>query len=208
MFGLGRLSPAIPMNRLRPNIPSIPSDQPNFSQYMRGGGKGQGLRGIAGARLATDTPQGVNVVTSMAEGGELAKQAGMNDKQVIVEAVKAIKGMSQNAEVALGIFVEKYGEEALRDLVEKVQSGALDDTIARFASGDKGMVEGPGDGSGEDDMVPATLDGEQDVLLTEGEFVIRQPTTEALESEFGNGFLDLINKAEDDAPEKLKEMVG
>ena len=144
----------------------------------------------------------------MAEGGQLAKQVGMNDKQVIVEAVKAIKGMSQNAEVALGIFVEKYGEEALRDLVEKVQSGALDDTIARFANGDKGMVEGPGDGSGEDDMVPATLDGEQDVLLTEGEFVIRQPTTEALENEFGNGFLDVINKAEGDAPEKLKEMVG
>ena len=64
------------------------------------------------------------------------------------------------------------------------------------------------DGSGEDDMVPATLDGEQDVLLTEGEFVIRQPTTEALEEEFGNGFLDVINQAEDDAPKKLKEMVG
>jgi hypothetical protein len=147
-------------------------------------------------------------IVSLAEGGEIAKQAGMNDKEVIVEAVNAIKGMSENPEIALGIFVEKYGEEALRDLVEKVQSGALDDTIARFANGEKGMVEGPGDGSGEDDMVPATLDGEQDVLLTEGEFVIRQPTTEALEEEFGNGFLDVINQAEDDAPEKLKEMVG
>ena len=212
MFGLGGLSVGMPMNRLRPNITPIPSDQPSVSPYMRGAGKGQGLRGItrdyAAPNYNSETVLQNNVLTSMAEGGELAKQAGMNDKQVIVEAVKAIKGMSQNAEVALGIFVEKYGEEALRDLVEKVQSGALDDTIARFASGDKGMVEGPGDGSGEDDMVPATLDGEQDVLLTEGEFVIRQPTTEALESEFGNGFLDVINKAEDDAPEKLKEMVG
>tara|TARA_R100000234_G_scaffold46370_1_gene27643 strand:+ start:5518 stop:7020 length:1503 start_codon:yes stop_codon:yes gene_type:complete len=144
----------------------------------------------------------------MAEGGEIAKQAGMNEKEVIVEAVKAIKGISQNPEIALGIFVEKYGEEALRDLVQKVQSGALDDTIERFANGEKGMVEGPGDGSGEDDKVPATLDGEQDVLLTEGEFVIRQPTTQAIEEEFGAGFLDKVNQAEEDAPEKIKEMVG
>ena len=92
--------------------------------------------------------------------------------------------------------------------MQKVQSGALDDTIERFANGEKGMVEGPGDGSGEDDKVPATLDGEQDVLLTEGEFVIRQPTTQAIEEEFGAGFLDKVNQAEEDAPEKIKEMVG
>lgn len=182
---------------------------------MHNAGKGAGLVSTEAKQKSGAIPE-FNIMRNdmfhqalgFAEGGELAKQAGMNDKEVIVEAVKAIKGMSQNAEVALGIFVQKYGEEALRDLVEKVQSGALDDTISRFANGEKGMVEGPGDGSGEDDMVPATLDGEQDVLLTEGEFVIRQPTTEALEEEFGNGFLDVINQAEDDAPKKLKEMVG
>jgi len=143
-----------------------------------------------------------------AEGGEVEAPEGMNEKDVIVEAVKAIKGLSDAPEVALGIFLSEYGEEALRDLVEKVQSGALDDTIERFANGDKGMVEGMGDGSGEDDMIPATMDGEQDVLLTEGEFVMRQPTTKAIQDEFGSEFLDIINQSEDKAPEKIREMVG
>ena len=143
-----------------------------------------------------------------AEGGEVELPENMNEKDVIVEAVKAVKGLSDAPEVALGIFLSEYGEEALRDLVEKVQSGALDDTIERFANGDKGMVEGMGDGSGEDDMIPATMDGEQDVLLTEGEFVMRQPTTKAIQDEFGSEFLDIINQSEDKAPEKIREMVG
>lgn len=142
-----------------------------------------------------------------AEGGEVELPENMNEKDVIVEAVKAIKGLSDAPEVALGIFLSEYGEEALRDLVEKVQSGALDDTIERFANGEKGMVEGMGDGSGGDDMIPATMDGEQDVLLTEGEFVMRQPTTKAIQDEFGSEFLDIINQSEDKAPEKIREMV-
>tara|TARA_R110002020_G_scaffold81386_1_gene202204 strand:+ start:343 stop:1344 length:1002 start_codon:yes stop_codon:yes gene_type:complete len=147
-----------------------------------------------------------NASTNYAKGGTVSEE--MNEKDVIVEAVKAIKGLSDAPEVALGIFLSEYGEEALRDLVEKVQSGALDDTIERFANGDKGMVEGMGDGSGEDDMIPATMDGEQDVLLTEGEFVMRQPTTKAIQDEFGSEFLDIINQSEDKAPEKIREMVG
>jgi len=194
-------SNANPMEQPSPSLMSLEEEQIlNSNRFLN--------RGMPNSLMNYGNILGNIGLQGFAEGGEIAKQAGMNDKEVIVEAVKAIKGMSENPEIALGVFVEKYGEEALRDLVEKVQSGALDDTIARFANGEKGMVEGPGDGSGEDDMVPATLDGEQDVLLTEGEFVIRQPTTEALEEEFGNGFLDVINQAEDDAPEKLKEMVG
>ena len=147
-----------------------------------------------------------NASTNYAKGGTVSEE--MNEKDVIVEAVKAIKGLSDAPEIALGIFLSEYGEEALRDLVEKVQSGALDDTIERFANGDKGMVEGMGDGSGEDDMIPATMDGEQDVLLTEGEFVMRQPTTKAIQDEFGSDFLDIINQSEEKAPEKIREMVG
>ena len=148
-----------------------------------------------------------------AEGGEveideMMEDNGMNEKDVIVEAIKAIKGMSDQSEIALAMFVQKYGEEALRDLVGRVQSGELDDTVARFEEGDKGMVKGPGDGSGVDDMVPATLEGEQDVLLSDGEFVLRKNTTDALEKAYGGDFLDVINRAEEEAPEKLEQMVG
>jgi len=152
-------------------------------------------------------------IMALAKGGEaeadaMMEEAGMNEKDVIVEAIEAVKGMSEQPEIALAMFVQKYGEDALRDLVTKVQSGELDDTVARFAAGEKGMVKGPGDGSGKDDMVPATLDGQQDVLLTEDEFVLRQPTTKAIEKAFGGGFLDKINEAEDDAPAMLRRMVG
>jgi len=157
--------------------------------------------------------EGARGVLGFAEGGEaevdeMMEDSGMNEKDVIVEAIKAIKEMSDQPEVALAMFVQKYGEDALRDLVGRVQSGELDDTVARFAEGDKGMVRGPGDGSGVDDMVPATLEGEQDVLLSDGEFVLRKNTTDALEKAYGGGFLDVINRAEEDAPEKLEKMVG
>ena len=152
-------------------------------------------------------------IMSLQEGGEMEAdqmmaQNGMNEKDVIVSAIEAIKGMSEQPEIVLALFVQKYGEDALRDLVGRVQSGELDDTVDRFESGDKGMVRGPGDGSGVDDMVPATLEGEQDVLLSDGEFVLREKTTDALEKAYGGGFLDMVNRAEEDAPKKLQQMVG
>jgi len=144
----------------------------------------------------------------MQEGGEISSSEEMNEKELIEEAVAAIKGESDNPKEILGMFLLKFGEEQLRSLVGRVQSGELDDTVARFEEGDKGMVRGPGDGSGVDDMVPATLEGEQDVLLSDGEFVLRKKTTDALEKAYGGGFLDVINRAEKDAPEKLQRMVG
>ena len=144
----------------------------------------------------------------MQEGGEISSSEEMNEKELIEEAVAAIKGESDNPKEILGMFLLKFGEEQLRSLVGRVQSGELDDTVARFEEGDKGMVLGPGDGSGVDDMVPATLEGEQDVLLSDGEFVLRKKTTDALEKAYGGGFLDVINRAEKDAPEKLQRMVG
>lgn len=141
-----------------------------------------------------------------AEGGIVPEE--MNEKELIEEAVAAIKGESDNPKEILGMFLLKFGEEQLRNLVESVQSGELDETRERFAKGDKGMVNGPSDGSGKDDMVPATMDGDQDVLLTAGEFVIKKDSTDAIEKAFGGGFLDEVNNAGKDAPKKLKEKVA
>lgn len=141
-------------------------------------------------------------VQGYAEGGEVQPA---NEKTEIVDAIAAIKGQHPQPEVALGKFLAKYGEEALRDLVDSVQSGEFDDTRERFAEGENGMVRGPGDGSGVDDKVPATIDGEQDVLLADGEFVLRKDATDALEKKFGGGFLSAVNSAGDKAPEVLKK---
>lgn len=136
---------------------------------------------------------------------ETERPVGGNEKTEIVEAITAIKGQHPQPEVALGKFLAKYGEDALRDLVDSVQSGEFDETVGRFVAGEKGMVRGPGDGSGTDDKVPATIDGQQDVLLTDGEFVMRKEATDALEKKYGGGFLSAVNKAGKDAPRVLKE---
>lgn len=143
-------------------------------------------------------------VLPYAEGGEVDKP---NEKTEIVEAIAAIKGQHPQPEIALGKFLAKYGEDALRDLVESVESGELDDTRERFANGENGVVRGPGDGTGVDDKVPATIDGEQDVLLSDGEFVLRKDATDALEKKFGGGFLSAVNSAGKNAPEALQRRV-
>ena len=90
----------------------------------------------------------------------------MNDKELINKAVDAIQNELPNPEEVLGVFIARFGEEALADLVRKVQDGTFDDNVERS----EGMVEGPGDGM--DDMIPASLEGDQDVLLSDGEFIV------------------------------------
>ena len=151
-------------------------------------------------------------LAQFAEGGklEVAPQEGGNEKTEIAAAVSAVKGdmSEEQASIVLGQFLSNYGEEALRDLVEKVKSGEYDDTVDRFANGEAGAVNGPGDGSGVDDKVPASLEGQQDVLLASGEYVLRKKTADALEKKYGGGFLDTINEAENDAPRVIREFAA
>ena len=111
------------------------------------------------------------------EGGEVSRP---NDKEIINNAVDAIKGTSPEPERSLALFVSTYGEEALKDLVERVRSGQFDSN----AEVSEGMVEGVGDGM--DDMIPATLEGEQDVVLSDGEFIVPADVVSGL----GNGSTD------------------
>jgi len=151
-------------------------------------------------------------LAQFAEGGELevAPPEDGNEKTDIADAVMAVKGemSKEEASVALGKFLATYGEEALKNLVEAVQSGELDDTIERFANGEAGEVNGPGDGSGVDDKVPASLEGQEDVLLADGEFVLRANTADKLTKAFGGGFLDAVNQSEDNAPRVIRELAA
>ena len=103
-----------------------------------------------------------NKMGFMQEGG--AVEGDMEANKIIDDAVNAIKGLSDSPEIALGLFVAKYGEEALEDLIERVSDGEFDEPR------EDNMIEGEGDGM--DDKVPATLEGEQDVMLSDGEFVV------------------------------------
>jgi hypothetical protein len=133
-------------------------------------------------------------------GGEgqfaAAAPVGGNEKDVVVEAVRAIKGQSPSPEIALGAFLAQYGEDALRQLVDKVESGELDETVARG----EGQMRGPGDGM--DDLIPASIEGEQDVLLSDGEFVVPADVVSSL----GNGSSDAGARALEDMMRRIREM--
>jgi hypothetical protein len=207
--GLGNL--IAPQPRPGPHL-----DDPRGPMFgMHQGGPGQ-----LGMAEGYDRIFPQNLMRGFAEGGELEQvpqegiaaipQEGGNEKTDIVDAVRAVKGdmSKEEASVALGKFLATYGEEALKNLVEAVQSGELDDTIERFANGEAGEVNGPGDGSGVDDKVPASLEGQEDVLLADGEYVLRAKTAKALEKMYGGGFLDTINESEDNAPRVIRELAA
>ncbi|MCK9543694.1 MAG: hypothetical protein M0R03_16870 [Novosphingobium sp.] len=103
-----------------------------------------------------------------------------NDREIISAAVAAIQGQHPQPEMALGAFLATFGEAALRDLVDRVESGEMGQTAAES----EGQVAGPGDGMG--DMVPASIDGAQDVLLSDGEYIVPADVVSGL----GNGSTD------------------
>jgi len=121
---------------------------------------------------------GIADLMEMQEGGEMASEP--NDKEIIADAVEAIKGIEPNPEAALARFVFKYGEEALRELVDKVMAGEFDANSGIT----EGMLNGVGDGM--DDMIPANLEGEQDVVLSDGEFIVPADVVSGI----GNGSSD------------------
>lgn len=114
---------------------------------------------------------------------ESSKSASPNDKEIIVQAVKAIKSGTpdDSNKVALADFVQRFGEDALMDLVDSVQRGDFED----IANMNEGMIRGPGDAM--DDLVPAknTENGE-DILLSGEEFIVPGDVVSGL----GNGSSD------------------
>jgi len=181
------------------------------SRTLRGGSQGKAEGGFIESRQRMVPGFGPVMMQAggIAEmGAEPMPTEQPNEREVISGAISAIMGQHPQPEVVLGMFLQQYGEEALRDLVDRVQSGEFQDTQERFANGENGEVVGPGDGSGVDDMVPAVVDGQGDVLLSDGEFVLRKDATDALNSEFGPEFMDRMNSAGARAPEVVKQMVA
>ena len=129
-------------------------------------------------------------------GGAETPEMIPNDKEIINDAVDAIKGEDPQPEMALGRFLSRYGEEALQDLVQRVQSGEFDQN----AQVEEGKVNGAGDGM--DDLIPAKLEGEDDVVLSDGEFIVPADVVSGL----GNGSSDAGSKALYDMMDRVREM--
>lgn len=136
---------------------------------------------------------------NFAEGGLASMERDsneLNDKELISKAVDAIQNELPNPEEVLGVFIARFGEEALADLVRKVQDGSFDENVERS----EGEVEGAGDGM--DDMVPAKLEGEQDVLLSDGEFIVPADVVSGI----GNGSTDAGSQRLYDMMDRVREL--
>jgi hypothetical protein len=102
-------------------------------------------------------------------------------QQLVLEAAKVIRGVSDaDPRTVLGQFVSTFGQEALQDLIQRAESGEMDPLL----QGGERMIEGAGDGMS--DEVPGTIDGQQEVRLSDGEFVIPADVVSGL----GNGSSD------------------
>ena len=124
---------------------------------------------------------------------------GMNDKELISSAIDVLQGEiiePDKQRVILAQFVQEFGQEALQDLVQKVQSGE----IPQVPSEGDGMVKGAGDGM--DDMIPANLEGDQDVLLSDGEFVVPADVVSGI----GNGSSDAGASKLEDMMDRVREL--
>lgn len=97
------------------------------------------------------------------------------DDQALIEAtVKAIKGEVPNGQQIIAMFIQTFGEQALQDLAQRVQSMAPQG----------GPVAGPGDGMS--DSVSASINGQQPAALSSGEYVVPADVVSGL----GNGSTD------------------
>jgi hypothetical protein len=176
--------------RLRPPEDYRPGLDPEFVYFSP---TNYGSRRMAGGGMMAYTPVGMRQpvymqaggIADMMPGAEMMAEAApeMNDKDIVKAAVSAIRGEipEEQAAIVLGMFLESFGEEALRRLVSDVRSGKVDGDRGDI----EGMIEGPGDGM--DDLVPAEMDdGSQDVLLSDGEFIVPADVVSGL----GNGSTD------------------
>jgi len=117
-----------------------------------------------------------------------------NEREVISAAIAAVQGTHPEPQIALGAFLAQYGEAALRDLVDRVKSGEMGETSTKS----EGQLAGPGDGMS--DMIPASIDGEQDVLLSDGEYIVPADVVSGL----GNGSSDAGAQALDTMNDRVR----
>jgi len=134
-------------------------------------------------------------IATFAEGGDVPEEP--NEKQVLVNAVNAIKGNMpiEQASIALATYQKAYGEEALEALIDDVKAGNYDNIGGKM----DGQI--PGGGDGMSDSVPATIDGQRDLLASKDEYMIDAPTVAMI----GNGSSDAGAKKLDNFRKKIRE---
>jgi len=202
--GLAASSMQMPEYKKPEDDPVMPRGMPikNTSVFPEMGYDG-GKKGEFDYRIAKNFAEGGQLeddgMAPMDMGLGGMTEDGMNDKELISGAIDVIQGEISDPDqqkVILAQFVSQFGQEALQDLVARVQSG---DIPAGPQEGD-GKIEGAGDGMA--DMVPATMEGDQDVLLSDGEFVVPADVVSGI----GNGSSDAGSNKLEDMMDRVREL--
>ena len=121
-----------------------------------------------------------------ADGGpvEAPREPADSGDPAVKEAVKALMGISENPRLAIQNFLEGYGPEAFERLMQNVK---------RMDYGN--MVKGQGTGAS--DSIPGTIEGNEDVRLSDGEYIIPADVVSAMgdgSSDAGARQLDTLVK--------------
>jgi len=125
--------------------------------------------------------------------------------QIVEEAALALRGQSRAPEVALRNFVDTFGKDALEELRQMVlgeqsgeqQQAPVEQPVEQRAGGGR-LLHGAGGGMA--DTIPAHV-GDQDVLLSEGEFVIPADVVSML----GDGSTDAGARVLEDMMSRVRQ---
>ena len=108
-------------------------------------------------------------VSRQAEGGSLEPEE-KKARQIVQDAMEAIRGEGDDPEGSLNTYLAYYGKDALQDLYKRM-SGKEEVEEEDNYEPPEGMIKGPGNGM--DDMATARMaHGGQKVLLSNDEFII------------------------------------
>jgi len=108
-------------------------------------------------------------VSRAAEGGSLEPEE-KKARQIVQDAMEAIRGEGDDPEGSLNTYLAYYGKDALKDLYKRM-SGKEEVEEEDNYEPPEGMIKGPGNGM--DDMATARMaHGGQKVLLSNDEFII------------------------------------
>lgn len=108
-------------------------------------------------------------VSGYAEGGSLEPEE-KKARQIVQDAMEAIRGEGDDPEGSLNTYLAYYGKDALQDLYKRM-SGKEEVEEEDNYEPPEGMIKGPGNGM--DDMATARMaHGGQKVLLSNDEFII------------------------------------
>jgi hypothetical protein len=101
-----------------------------------------------------------------AGGPPQGPQIGPQEEQLVMATAAVIAGKIPNGEPIIQAFLQKFGPEALQELIASVKQASqqqVPENMGRLLSGPGGGVE---------DAIPASIDGKQPAALSSGEFVV------------------------------------